>query len=86
MGKTEITQGQWKQVMGENPSEFKRADNYPVERVPCPDIEKFILKLCFLSKGANEFRLPTEAEWEYACRSGGKPEKYAGGSELDRVA
>jgi formylglycine-generating enzyme required for sulfatase activity len=86
MGKTEVTQGQWKQVMGENPSEFKKGDNYPVERVPCPEIEKFILKLSSLNRDASEFRLPTEAEWEYACRSGGKPEKYAGGSDLDRVA
>ena len=86
MGKTEVTQGQWKQVMGENPSEFKKGDNYPVERVPCPEIEKFILKLSSLNRDANDLRLPTEAEWEYACRSGGKPEKYAGGSDLDRVA
>jgi formylglycine-generating enzyme required for sulfatase activity len=86
MGKTEVTQGQWKHVMGENPSEFKKGDNYPVEEVPWPDIEKFILKLVSLSKEAHGFRLPTEAEWEYACRSGGKQEKYAGGSDLDQVA
>jgi formylglycine-generating enzyme required for sulfatase activity len=86
MGKTEVTQGQWQKVMGENPSEFKKGDNYPVERVSWPEIEKFTLKLSSLSNSANEFRLPTEAEWEYACRSGGKPEKYSGGSDLDQVA
>jgi formylglycine-generating enzyme required for sulfatase activity len=86
MGKTEVTQGQWKQVMGENPSEFKKGDNYPVENAICVEIDKFIKKLSSLNKSAYKFRLPTEAEWEYACRSGGKQEKYAGGSDLDQVA
>ncbi len=86
MGKTEVTQRQWQQVMGENPAEFKKGDNYPIERVIWPEIKEFIEKLSSLSKGAYGFRLPTETEWEYACRSGGKPEKYAGGSDLDQVA
>jgi formylglycine-generating enzyme required for sulfatase activity len=86
MGKTEVTQGQWKQIMGENPSEFKKGDNFPVENVRWWEVEKFTKKLSSSSKGAYEFRFPTEAEWEYAARSGGKPEKYTGGSELDRVA
>ena len=86
MGKTEVTQGQWKQIMGDNPAEFKKGDNYPVEKVSWPEIEKFTLKLSSSTTGAYKFRLPTEAEWEYACRSGGKPEKYAGGSDLDQVA
>jgi formylglycine-generating enzyme required for sulfatase activity len=85
MGKTEVTQGQWKQIMGENPAKFKKGDNYPVEKVSWPEVEKFANKLSSLSNDAYKFRFPTEAEWEYACRSGGKPEKYAGGSDLDRV-
>ena len=86
MGKTEVTQGQWKQIMGENPAEFKKGDNYPVENVRWWEVEKFAKKLSSLSTDAYKFRFPTEAEWEYAARSGGKPEKYAGGSELDRAA
>jgi formylglycine-generating enzyme required for sulfatase activity len=86
MGKTEVTQGQWKQLMGDNPAKFQKGDNYPVEYAIWAEMEKFIMKLSSLNKGAYKFRLPTEAEWEYACRSGGKPEKYAGGSDLDQVA
>jgi formylglycine-generating enzyme required for sulfatase activity len=86
MGKTEVTQGQWKQVIGDNPAEFKKGDNYPFENAKWAEIEKFIKKISSLSTDGYKFRLPTEAEWEYACRSGGKLEKYAGGSDLDQVA
>ena len=86
IGKYEVTQGQWKKVMGSNPSHFNKGDNYPVERVSWNDAKEFIGKLNSLNSGQYEFRLPTEAEWEYACRSGGKSEKYAGGNEVDSVA
>ncbi len=86
MGKTEVTQGQWKRVMGKNPASFKKGDNYPVENVDWMMAKEFSQKLSSLNNAAYEFRLPTEAEWEYACRSGGKPEKYAGGNEVDQVA
>ena len=85
MGKYEVTQGQWKKVNGNNPSHFKKGDNYPVENVSWKDAQRFIKKLNSMSRGG-KFRLPTEAEWEYACRSGGRPEKYCGGDDVDRLA
>ena len=84
IGRYEVTQGQWKKVMHSNPSEFQKGDNYPVENVSWNDVEEFIKKLN--SRSNKRFRLPTEAEWEYAARSGGRKEKYVGGDDVDRVA
>ncbi len=67
-----VTQGQWKKVMGSNPSRFQKGDNYPVEMVSWHDAKEFISRMN--AKGSAKFRLPTGAEWEYAARSGGKPE------------
>ena len=75
LGKTEVTQGQWKKVMGNNPSKFQKGDDYPVEQVSWNDVQEFIRKLNAQSVGMT-FRLPTEAEWEYSCRGGVKPVKY----------
>ncbi|MDM8550059.1 formylglycine-generating enzyme family protein [Desulfobacterales bacterium HSG2] len=70
MQTTEVTQGQWKAVMGNNPSEFKNCgNNCPVEKVSWDDVREFIKKLN-RKEGAGKYRLPTEAEWEYACRAG----------------
>lgn len=80
MGKYEVTQGQWKKIMIENPSYFNLGDNFPAESVSWDDIQAFITDLN--SQGSSTFRLPTEAEWEYAARSGGQEEKYAGGDDL----
>ncbi|MCP4104022.1 MAG: SUMF1/EgtB/PvdO family nonheme iron enzyme [Desulfobacteraceae bacterium] len=69
MQTTEVTQGQWKEVMGNNPSSFKDCgDNCPVENVSWNDVQDFIKKLN--KKGEGVYRLPTEAEWEYAARAG----------------
>jgi formylglycine-generating enzyme required for sulfatase activity len=67
---TEVSQGQWKKVMGVNPSHFKDCgDDCPVETVSWQDAQKFINKLN-AREGTTHYRLPTEAEWEYACRAG----------------
>jgi formylglycine-generating enzyme required for sulfatase activity len=84
MGKYEVTQGQWEKVLGNNPSHFKKGDNHPVESVSWDDVQAFINKLN--ARGQGGFRLPTEAEWDYACRSGGKQEQYSGGNDVNRVA
>jgi formylglycine-generating enzyme required for sulfatase activity len=69
MQTTVVTQGQWKQVMGNNPSRFKACgDNCPVEQVSWEDAQAFIQKLNEM-EGTAKYRLPTEAEWEYACRA-----------------
>ena len=70
MQTTEVTQGQWKAVMGNNPSQFKNCgDDCPVETVSWNDCQKFIQKLNGM-QNKHRYRLPTEAEWEYACRAG----------------
>ena len=77
IGKFEVTQGQWKRVMGTNPSAFQGskvtddADQHPVENVTWQDAQKFLSKLNALDKGRH-YRLPTEFEWEYAARAGAK--------------
>jgi len=67
IGKFQITQAQWQAVMGKNPSHFK-GDNLPVESISWKDAFEFCLKLS--ERTGKEYRLPTEAEWEYACRAG----------------
>lgn len=67
---TEVTQGQWKKVMGGNPTGFgNKGDNYPVVNVTWYECQEFIKKLNKLEEGKT-YRLPTEAEWEYACKAG----------------
>ena len=85
IGESEVTQALWTAVMGNNPSGFK-GDNLPVETVSWEDCQTFIGKLNGLT-GKN-FRLPTEAEWEYAARGGkmSNHTQYSGGSMIDDVA
>jgi formylglycine-generating enzyme required for sulfatase activity len=88
IGKYEVTQKEWREVMGSDPQElrFKGCDNCPVERVSWEDIQQFLAKLN--AKTGKVYRLPTEAEWEYAARGGssGRGYKYSGSNNLDEVA
>lgn len=68
LGETEVTQGQWTALMGKNPSLIKNGDDYPVDMISWDMAQQFVAALN--SRGAGVFRLPTEAEWEYACRAG----------------
>jgi formylglycine-generating enzyme required for sulfatase activity len=85
IGKYEVTQAQWKLLMGSNPSGFQ-GDNRPVENVSWDDAQAFIRKLN--AETGKNYRLPTEAEWEYAARGGNRSSgyKYSGSSYLADVA
>lgn len=84
IGMTEVTQKQWRTVMGRDPRrlKFKECDDCPVEGVTWDDALTFLKKLSDLA--GKEYRLPTEAEWEYACRAGGRS-KFCGGDDLNSL-
>ncbi len=90
MGQYEVTQAQWSAIMQNNPSYFddgklrESSLNFPVENVSWEEVQEFLKRLSH--REGKQYRLPTEAEWEYACKSGGKDEKYCGGNDADAVA
>ena len=83
--KYEVTEALWTAVMGSNPSRHKLGDNYPVEQVNWYDCQDFVEKLSELT--GRHFRLPTEAEWEYAARGGKRSRgyRYSGSYALDEI-
>ena len=85
IGKYEVTQAQWRAVMGNNPS-YCKGNNRPVQNVSWDDIQEFITKLN--AQTGKKFRLPTEAEWEYAARGGNQSKgyKYSGSNNISEVA
>ena len=86
IGKNEVTQELWEMVMGDNPSRFGGCDRCPVEKVNWDDVQAFLRGLNDLT--GKRYRLPTEAEWEYAARGGRKSQgyQYAGGDSARLVA
>ena len=86
IGETEVTQALWQAVMGNNPSYFQGDLSRPVECVSWNDCQKFITKLNELT--GRQFRLPTEAEWEFAARGGNRSQgnKYAGSNDINEVS
>jgi len=87
IAKYEVTQSQWEVVMGNNPSRYKGCDRCPVENISWEDAQTFIAKLNQIEPD-KKFRLPTDAEWEYAARGGkkGMGYKYAGSNDIKKVA
>ena len=83
--KYEVTEALWTAVMGSNPSKYPLGDNYPVEQVNWYDCQDFVEKLSELT--GRHFRLPTEAEWEYAARGGKRSRgyRYSGSYNLDEI-
>ncbi|MDS4068697.1 MAG: formylglycine-generating enzyme family protein [Candidatus Competibacter sp.] len=84
IGRYEVTQRQWQAVMGNNPSEFQGCADCPVENVSWNDVRDYLARLNGRTGGT--YRLPSEAEWEYACRGGVAGQRYCGGDDEDRVA
>ena len=86
IGKYEVTLQQWREVMGNNPNKNKNCDSCPVENVSWNDVQGFIRKLN--SQTGKKYRLPTEAEWEFAARGGNKSNgtSYSGSNNLNSVA
>ena len=85
IGRYPVTQEQWKKLMPENPSQFP-GDGRPVDRVGYDDALDFAKRLTDANQGKYIFMLPTEAQWEYAARSGGRDEKFAGGDNFEKLA
>jgi len=84
ISKYEITQGQWKAVMGNNLSIFDKGDDYPVEMVSWIDAQEYIQKLN--ERTGKRYRLPTEDEWSLACHGAEPPQSYCGGEDIEALA
>ena len=84
IGKTEVTQKQWRTIMDTSPSGFPNCGDCPVEKVSWNDAQEYLQRISKIS--GQTYRLPTESEWEYSCRAGGSKSSYCGSEEGDDVA
>ena len=86
LGQFEVTQAQWRSVMGRDTAAVTTCaeDACPIDNVSFAEVEEYLARLN--ARGGGRYRLPTEAEWEFAARSGGKDEHYAGGNDLMGVS
>ena len=84
ISKYEITQAQWKEIMGNNPSQNTHDDNYPVDSVSWIDAHDYLKGLN--EKTGKKYRLPTEEEWNLACHGGESPQTYCGGEDIEALA
>ena len=83
MGQYQVTQEEWTEVMGSNPSHFKHDKNLPVEQVSWNDVQTFIKKLNEIQDD-DKYALPTEEQWEYCCRAGSTTE-YSFGDDIEQL-
>ena len=86
MGEREITQYQWQHVMQRNPAQFRKEGLFPVENISRLEVESFTARLNIHYQGRVVFNVPTEAQWEYACRNAGQNIPYPGYDQIDQLA